>query len=372
MEKLGIIADDLSGACDTGAEFAARGLSCLVVFEKMSPEVDVDIVSISTETRQSSCEETRAKLVYACQTLAAHNARFIYKKIDSTLRGNCRFEIETLLEVLGLERAYIVPAFPEMGRRVGGGWLLVDDGSPPAQYIPSVLGTKDLQCIGSDDCSHERSLGKGLFVFDASTRDELRQVARFLWKRRSGSLLAGSAGLASELAELMIRESPIAYGVQSCSAEIASGPLIFVVGSTHANTCEQVERLIRSGREDVIALKRGWDASARRSLLHGRNVLLSLDCEHIDDVELAKLSNLATPGLAGGLVMTGGYAALVVCRMLATRAIRIFSNMLPGIPVGRLVGGHADGLLAVTKSGGFGSPDALEEIELLLHGERAA
>jgi uncharacterized protein YgbK (DUF1537 family) len=65
---------------------------------------------------------------------------------------------------------------------------------------------------------------------------------------------------------------------------------------------------------------------------------------------------------AGPLVLCGGDTASVVCRALDIRAIELRREIAPGIPCGLLQGGPFDGLPVVTKSGGFGSPDALIEV----------
>lgn len=65
---------------------------------------------------------------------------------------------------------------------------------------------------------------------------------------------------------------------------------------------------------------------------------------------------------AGPLVLSGGDTASVVCRALDARAIELRREIAPGIPCGVIVGGAFDGLPVVTKSGGFGPPDALIEV----------
>src|SRR5690606_42049218 len=50
----------------------------------------------------------------------------IYKKIDSTMRGNVGTEVEAVMDVFGLRLAVICPAFPANRRVVAGGYLLVD------------------------------------------------------------------------------------------------------------------------------------------------------------------------------------------------------------------------------------------------------
>ena len=43
------------------------------------------------------------------------------------------------------------------------------------------------------------------------------------------------------------------------------------------------------------------------------------------------------------------------------RSIEVLGEVKPGMPIGRLKGGPAEGKLLVTKAGGFGTPSALAE-----------
>lgn len=60
-----------------------------------------------------------------------------------------------------------------------------------------------------------------------------------------------------------------------------------------------------------------------------------------------------------GLILTGGETARAVCLALGATGIELVKEVLPGIPAGRLRDGPFEGLLLVTKAGGFGSEDAL-------------
>ncbi len=49
----------------------------------------------------------------------------VYKKIDSTLRGNPWVELGAVMRELDVDRALVRPAFPEQGRTVSQGVLKV-------------------------------------------------------------------------------------------------------------------------------------------------------------------------------------------------------------------------------------------------------
>jgi uncharacterized protein YgbK (DUF1537 family) len=331
------------------------------------------VVSISTDTRNASPKDSRRAIVAMFNRMTSAGVPFVYKKIDSTLRGNCRIEIEALLSAGRFKRAFIVPAFPEENRRVIAGFLYVNNDEPSsAIHIPTALGEQNLQCIGADQCTDQLSLSEGLFVIDAATRDELKRVAQFLWSRLPGTLLVGSAGLAGEIAELMRSGTDVPPARECQSVSLGGRPIVFVIGSTHPQTVAQIDFLRQQRRAEFIDPKPGWEISARESLLNKKDIVLCLDCDVSDFSELSNLGQLIGERLVSALVASGGYTARVLCKALEAHAIRLHSSLLPGTAMGRLIGGQGHQLPLITKSGGFGDADALAQIRFLLDQKEAA
>jgi uncharacterized protein YgbK (DUF1537 family) len=59
------------------------------------------------------------------------------------------------------------------------------------------------------------------------------------------------------------------------------------------------------------------------------------------------------------LLLTGGETAIAVLRALAVDGLRLTGELEPGLALGTLAGGPHDGLVVMTKAGGFGDVDAL-------------
>ena len=78
--------------------------------------------------------------------------------------------------------------------------------------------------------------------------------------------------------------------------------------------------------------------------------------------------DLTTLPLAG-IFLTGGDTAVSVCRALGVGSIDILAEVLPGIPLGQLVGGCCPGLRVVTKAGAFGGDNAIVESVKALRGK---
>ena len=61
--RLGIIADDLTGACDTGVQFAKQGFSTLVWLNLESLEdVPAELTVVTTNSRSNLSAEARQKV----------------------------------------------------------------------------------------------------------------------------------------------------------------------------------------------------------------------------------------------------------------------------------------------------------------------
>jgi hypothetical protein len=112
--RLGMVADDLTGACDTGGQFARWGFSTriwlnfdLLDFDKLNPVegMPTDLTVVTTNSRSDSPDQARRKVQQACQRLAQNQIVIFYKKIDSTLRGNVGVEVEAVLETCGFPLA---------------------------------------------------------------------------------------------------------------------------------------------------------------------------------------------------------------------------------------------------------------------------
>ena len=128
MVEIAIIADDLTGACDTAVQFSKRGLSTIVVsdLEELNDAAcKVDVVVINTESRECNPEVAYERVSAVCNSLKRLQIHSLYKKLDSTLKGNIGSEIDALIDQYGFEAVILSPAFPEQGRETIGSYQLV-------------------------------------------------------------------------------------------------------------------------------------------------------------------------------------------------------------------------------------------------------
>src|SRR5215213_10502459 len=103
--RVAIIADDLTGAADTGVQLARAGYRTAVAFRgaPVPPAKDLDAVALDTDSRAMPAGFAAKRVLEAGH--AVRHARIVYKKLDSTLRGPIAAELAAALGASGRDRA---------------------------------------------------------------------------------------------------------------------------------------------------------------------------------------------------------------------------------------------------------------------------
>jgi len=400
--RLAVVADDVTGAMDTGVQFASCGLRTEVVLGQQGlPRTEA--VVISTNSRDAPAGEAYRRAKALGGQLVDH---IVYKKIDSTMRGNIGPELEGLLDGLGLARALIAPAFPAAGRTVEGGYHRVygtllaespfsNDPNWPAKesHVPTLLAQQTQRIVGHLPLSVVekgkqavmdalRGESATVVAADAVVDDHLRILALALAELRDTWLPCGSAGLAREWPRALgwSRSAPIRFGWSPCTE-----PVLVVAGSRHPATARQLRQAADQNLLELVALS-PVDASALDvvkhrmldNLSHDKSVGLTSGlseymagrAESVAQM-LADLACSALKASLAGLVLTGGDIARAVCSALGATGLRVLGEVQAGVPAGVLSSGSHAGLRVVTKAGGFGDDQAIAQAIELIQGGRA-
>ena len=120
MNKILILADDLTGANDTGAAIGRFGWNTVSIVNAGQRPLnleDYSCISVNLDSRSLKPEEAYEMTADTARDLRTLKIGLYSKRIDSTLRGNLGAESDALLDVLTEEEkkdwaALIVPAFP--------------------------------------------------------------------------------------------------------------------------------------------------------------------------------------------------------------------------------------------------------------------
>jgi uncharacterized protein YgbK (DUF1537 family) len=138
------------------------------------------------------------------------------------------------------------------------------------------------------------------------------------------------------------------------------GPVVLCIGSTNPLTGQQVQRLADTKKCLTFDLQQDEPNRVQAALAGGDQMVVPLPPGSVLMGNLRHLlSATLNTSLGRGLFCSGGDTARLVCASLGVQAIQLGSEILPGLPWGRLVGGPADRLPISTKAGGFGNPEAI-------------
>lgn len=409
----------MTGALDSGLQLFRKGMEVTVLFPEAGFHFSADlsgVLVLDTESRNVCPDEAAAKVEQAVALLTARGIPVIYKKVDSTLRGNPGAEIGVILESCGFDAALLTPALPDTGRTVRNGTLFVngipvsdtgfsaDPHSPvrssiiaeiigPATSIPceGIGGSEIADAVRNPSGFLESRLSQHrpcILIADAENDDDIRKLSVFVAGCGGRVLPCGSAGLLRHLAEFMTaHNTPRAGGPDTTKV----GPVLVVSSSMttetrrqidHAEDCgaairiKPVEKSLFSGsytatecgRQAMDLLAEGKnvivDAGGKREELPGDRAQAAERSSKLQ----AFLSELAieifesrAAETLGGLVVTGGETAITVSNALGAYGIRICGEVEPVVPAGVMLGGIAHGLPVVTKAGGFGSDAVLSK-----------
>ncbi len=356
-----IVADDLTGACDSAVQFAAAGLRTTVAIAPGAACDQPEVLAFSTESRALAPEKARNRIRELAAQVREARAEIVFKKIDSTLRGNTAVEVIAALDAFGCDAAVVNPAFPAMARVAEGGMLRVasDAGFAPVEIAAWLRqhGAEGCRHVLAGEIAAAIARGARFISLDALCADDLSRTVAEGLALKERILWAGSAGLASALARHSGSRTPAA------PLPYIGGPLLFILGSDHPVTMEQQCRLLAGGRTKLLDA-RGADARQVRAVLgRGHHLVLRLAQDAVAPERLAELLPDCRPAAT---VVSGGDTLSAVCHALRVRAIDLRRELAPGIPAGILRGGVWSGSTVVTKSGGFGAPDALLRIGEIL------
>lgn len=427
--KLAIIADDLTGANDSGVQLAHHGLKTSVLFETDKDSIhDYEAIVFDTDSRSIDSLEAYQKVKLATEFLKDAGFNFIFKKLDSTMRGNIGAEIDAVYDVLKPDFMMIAPGYPKNNRTIlqsthylngvplGETEISRDPKTPVTEsYLPDLLQEQTKQKIGTitiDDLEKganwiQEKLAKyfqqkiAYMIVDSTEESHLEQILAYTKKLSYQFSWVGSAGIANYL--------PAHYDIpkkhQPLMIPKNNGPILTVVGSVNKNSRAQLKLLLEKSNIYPIAFEsyksvsdEGERANEMRKVFNeaeekaqqGLNVVIYSTGE-AEDIEKAwrvgeakglthtQISNeivkaigsacsiLLEKGYFKGVSMTGGDTAKQICDLWDIKGFELLDELEIGVPISKFLGN--DDLYVITKAGGFGTPEVFMKAISKLKGE---
>lgn len=417
MVKLLMIADDFTGALDSGVQLAVKGAKTRVILDKTVDfkeiKEDIDVLVVDAETRHMK-PEAAYKIVYKL-TKDAEGAEipYILKKTDSALRGNVGAELAAVSDASAQEILPFLPAFPRMNRITREGKHYVDGvpvnesvfGKDPFEpvkhaYIPKIICEQkgiDVQCVTAEN-DIASIKGKGIAVFDSESDAQMVEVGKALHRQGLLRRMAGCAGLAEKIPEIL------GWNGTSPQMPRVNADLLVVCGSINPITQKQLAYAERAGffrerlsvdqklKKDYFLTEQGKKQLDRiyarckknsRMIIDtseqpGRNAMPDDTKEHGISLETCRVrisealgqlvQGLIERGLDSTILMTGGDTLLGFMKQTQNQGITPICEVATGTVLFQFQvnGKHIYGF---SKSGGFGEEDLLAELAVRISEE---
>ena len=328
-----IIADDLSGAADCAIGFAAHGARTVVTLnaDTVADIAHADVIAADADSRRMAPQDAAACNLDVWRRADGQERR-LYKKIDSTLRGNWAAETAALQPAAGL--AIVAPAFPATGRTTQDGRMFVH-GQPledtdiwrveklrgPADMVDLLAAQglrtvrMPLQTLRAGAAATRSQLaawidaGFHAVVCDAGIEQDLLTLAAASLALDAAHFCVGSGGLARALSMAAPQPAQAPAG----GVTHRTGPVLALVGSMSGISGRQTAYLCERTAIDCLSvapqvLRNGvahadWHATQQSigaTLRAGRDMLVSIGRD--DAFALEDLPDLAVDDEAGRIV----------------------------------------------------------------------
>ncbi|HEY1779414.1 MAG TPA: four-carbon acid sugar kinase family protein [Roseiarcus sp.] len=346
MTILRLIADDLTGALDTAAQFTGRIGPLPVLLDGSIP------APAGSYALDLSCRDRDEQMAVAATREAVRcfvGADLAFKKIDSLLRGHWAAELAEIVRSGMFRRIVLAPAFPAQGRVTRGGRQMRTRLRGEAEVIKNIAAELQRHGVSLHDRNCEIALP------DAESDADLDAIAG-RYAHEPAPLWCGAAGLARALAQRPPR-----------TGRPLGGPHLVIIGSRHPVSLRQIE-VATAARPEWFAPQADLDFEARvRTTLEARGRCIVLpalppglsEMEAIERIArgVERLAERLPPPAA--LTVVGGETFAAVCHMLKATWLSVDGEFLPGIPTSRMESGLWRGTDCASKSGAFGAPDWL-------------
>ena len=391
MTTLRLVADDLTGALDTAAEFVPLTGPVQAFWDGARTATLTGHAALDLGTREADRAAAVAAMQGAMPALAG--AGIAFKKIDSLLRGQTLPELAACVAAGPWACTLLAPAFPFQGRITrsaqqlmasGGGFIpvgpnLVDalralgipaqaaSGLDLAQLAPGSGPARVAPGSGLARVASGSGLAPGVTVFDAQTDAELDAVVAAAGGIGAPVLWCGTGGLARALA-----------GGGHVTPPELPRPVLGLFGSDQAVTAAQLAACLPHWTP--VADGGAGSAAGLAARLERHGIALATHALPEGTARAAAASRIAATfrdlvarlPAPGTLVVAGGETLRGLCLALGATSLEVRGRLLPGVPVSVLRGGAWDGVTVVSKSGAFGHPTLLRDVLRLAPLERTA
>jgi len=385
---IGVVADDLTGAAEIAAVGLRYGLRAEVMLEGKPGQAD--LVCFDTDSRSHSPKAAARRAASAAETFSDGGVHWVYKKVDSVLRGHVTAEIEAIAKQLRAKRILLVPANPSLGRTIRSGAYFINrkpldqtefarDPEYPRRSA-NVLELLGPTTLPIQVCQPGDTLPKnGIIVGEAESPADLERWAS---RRTEVDLLAGGA----EFFAALLSEAGYAGRRNEADdwrdAEIEKK---LIISGTNSDASREFIEAAKKQGTPVFSLQSSLAQGAQleptdcRELAQEvgtafdfkRSVILQIGLPQVTSIVVAR--RLATylvqvaeevlrENVVKGLYVEGGATATELVRRMGWTRLRVLRELAPGVVT--LAPATAEWLTLTIKPGSYAWGAAMDELKV--------
>jgi len=399
-----ILADDLTGAVDTGAFPVSCGMEVKVFVDWKYISQDLQeqgVISVNMGSRTLKSEDAFWVHHEASKKFRNYKGQ-ILKKIDMGFRGNVAVEIEALLEGMSAPVCFLVPSLPDFktftlyGNQYVKGCILPESlyakdpiHKPYCAFIPEILAKNtnlpidyiDIDCVKGEgllQAVHNKiTAGIKILLFDSVSNEDCSKIIDTLLKVYPTALWAGTLGLIQAFTvKLFVAISPVVCKKRNIKNACFSTTKYTI--SMDQIRCAQasglqvitldIDSVLKTGAEGV--LDRVFEECVKANQTGDFIVITHLS----DELEFSGASSLILSTLIecadrvcksivfDRLVIIGGETSNAILNRMGTTTLLLNQKPETGIAAGILLDGYYGGCEFAAKGGSVGSINALKKM----------
>lgn len=411
MVKLLIIADDFTGALDTGIQFKKHGIRTQVFtrskIEDNEINTDTEVLVIDSESRPLPKEEAYLAVQNITRWALSKGIEIIFKKTDSALRGNIGAELKAVADAADEGDVFFLPGYPEIRRITKHGMHYIDGellensvfGKDPFEpvkksYIPDIIHEQsNVNVISIQNTEEIPELKRGIaniIVCDTASTEDIDRRLNELLEKKYLKFIAGCAGLADRLVEKLDFNKKEEVKFRKTRG------MYVACGSLNKITEKQVEYAEKNGGFERIhltmeqkLLPEYYDTEAGKIFLDQvtdlcekkeKVIVDTFDQDDMKEEFLEKhkipkeavrfrisdahgciVNEIVRKNIDVTILMTGGDTLMGYMKKIGCTQIEPVCEIEQGVVVSNIVCGE-NHVQVISKSGGFGTEDILCKI----------
>ena len=371
---IAIIADDLSGAAEMAGICLRFGLTVQLCTENIGATT-ADVLIVSTDSRSMSAKDAIAITESVCRKVLSLQPTFIYKKVDSVLRGYVVEELQVQMKLMGKKAAILLPANPSLGRTIQQGLYYIE-GKPvhttsfandpefPIRdsSIATMCNDASIKVLKHTDAL----LDEGIAVGEVSTEPDL-----IFWASKSLEkyVVAGAGDFFNTILQQLYTQKE----QSGCSFQL---PFLYVCGTTYKRSLEEVQAITKGKNVvayleiqpnmEAVSINKNWLQRCSEILQAEQKLVIAFDQAtiqpHISAVFLRNYMAAAVKEIVENnpikeMLVEGGSTANAILRALNMDAIHPINEVMRGV-----VRMQSNQLYITVKPGSYILPTPIKEL----------